>query len=113
MGTALGCCSKNDEDTHNVNMMFLDAAIFNNRDKLRLIVRIQAVFRGYLTRKRVRAILEAEGVNTMSGALMGKLGGASDGPPNYENPDVLVSSEPVKASTPLLGSVHLTFIFRI
>jgi hypothetical protein len=57
MGSTLGCCSKNEEDPNNVNMQFLDAS-YNTHNKMRMIIRIQALFRGYLTRKKVRAILE-------------------------------------------------------
>lgn len=82
MGNTLGCCSKHEEDPNNVNMVFLEAN-YNNKEKMRRIVKIQAIFRGYLTRKRVRLILEQEGINIGSKF---RFGGAA----NYENPDVLV-----------------------
>jgi len=53
-----------------------------------LIVRIQAAFRGFMARKRVRRIRESQGYK---GNIMSNFQMSPNGQYNYDNPDVLVS----------------------
>ena len=52
MGNSLACCGKSDSDPNNINTEF--GGEFKSASKLRQIIKIQAHFRGFLTRKRVR-----------------------------------------------------------
>ena len=52
MGNSLACCGKNEADPNNFKV-----DEFNNlkgSDKIRMIIKIQAFFRGVLARKRVK-----------------------------------------------------------
>lgn len=56
MGNTFACCGKSDVDPNN-----LDTSRFQNYQgpsKLRAIIKVQAVFRGFLARKRVKALKE-------------------------------------------------------
>ena len=50
MGNAMACCGKNESDPNNFKV---DDFSNIKGDKLRMIIRLQAAFRGYLARKRV------------------------------------------------------------
>ena len=65
------------------------ADAFRHPHSIRLIVKIQAVFRGFLERKRVRKLKEA---NIYHGMHMNQGENAF----NYDNPDVIVSSSVTK-----------------
>lgn len=84
MGNGMACCGKQDDDPNNLNTATLGKDK-HSLNKLRMIVKIQAAIRGYLTRKRVRGLKE------------GQFGGKAmmnhfnfSGPTNFENPDVQV-----------------------
>ncbi len=55
MGQALGCCGNNNVDNNDVKTNDFSNTLSQLRapNKLRYIVKIQAIMRGYLTRKRV------------------------------------------------------------
>lgn len=55
MGSAMGCCGKSEEDPNNLNTLNFGRD-YMNADKLRLIIKIQSQFRGFLARKRVKEI---------------------------------------------------------
>lgn len=64
MGTTMGCCGKNDSDPNNIttDLFHKDMA---GHDKLGIIIKIQAVIRGALARKRVRKLKASEGTKSM------------------------------------------------
>ena len=84
MGSAMACCGKQEDDQNNLNTQGFTKDMHSN-DKIRRIVKIQAIFRGYLTRKRVRALRDSGGTKSMMNNFN------YNGPENYENPEVLVS----------------------
>ena len=51
MGNSFACCGKNDQDPNNLDTTKLGN--YHGAAKLRMIVKIQAAFRGFLTRKQV------------------------------------------------------------
>lgn len=55
-----------------------------SKDKIKRIVRIQAAFRGFMARKRVKEIKEMSGTKSMMNHFN------FTGPANYENPEVQV-----------------------
>ncbi len=80
MGNSLACCGKNDTDPNNLDTGKLGQ--YSGPSKLRAIIRIQAIFRGYMDRKRVRALKETYGVKSMMNHF------DFTGPANYDNPEV-------------------------
>jgi hypothetical protein len=97
MGQTLACCGKNDSEvgeikTHNlykdhgVSSKFLQ---LSQKEQIRIIVKIQALFRGYLARKRVHMIKQSLGYRTNQGMMVNyQIDGSV--PLNYDNPDVMV-----------------------
>lgn len=63
MGSSLACCGKSDSDPNNINTEL--GKDFNSGAKLKYIIKIQAVMRGYLGRKRVKLIKDSMGVKSM------------------------------------------------
>jgi hypothetical protein len=60
------------------------------KDKVNLVIQIQKIWRGYITRKKFRQFREDQGFSPGAG-MMGLYGQSPDGPTNYDNPDVIVS----------------------
>jgi hypothetical protein len=81
MGSALACCGKQEEDGSNLNTALLGKE-YHSADKMRRIIRIQACFRGFMARKRVKAIRGDDGVKSMMNHFN------YNGPANFENPEV-------------------------
>ena len=54
MGNSLACCGKSDSDPNNLDTNFNKD--FQHPNKMRYIIKIQAVMRGYLTRKHVQIL---------------------------------------------------------
>jgi hypothetical protein len=80
MGSAIGCCGKQEDDPNNVTTNHNLNKDFHSSDKLRRIVAIQSVFRGFLARKRVKAIKESgSGMKSMMHHFN------FNGPANYDN----------------------------
>lgn len=82
MGAAVACCGNNDPEKCEVKTH--DPAVGHTRemrdsDKIYLIVKIQAIFRGYLTRKRIREVRGSDGMMNRP---------SYDGVANYDNPEV-------------------------
>lgn len=80
MGNSFACCGKSDVDPNN-----LDTTKFQNYQgpsKLRAIIRLQAAFRGFLARRRVKTMKESMGVKSMMNHF------DFTGPANYDNPEV-------------------------
>jgi hypothetical protein len=89
MGQTFACCSNNNVDNNDIktNDFHNSLSKLKSSDKLRLIIKVQAFFRGVLARKRVQRIREN------SGQRFGGAGGmfnnhSPDGVQNYDNPDV-------------------------
>ncbi len=85
MGSAMGCCGKTEEDANNLNTGTLGREHYGI-DKIRRIVKIQAHIRGFLARKRVKVLRATSGGKSMMNHFN------YNGPANYENPDVQVST---------------------
>ena len=83
MGNSLACCGKNESDPNNLDTTKLGN--YQGATKLRSIIRIQSIFRGYMARKRVKALKETYGVKSMMNHF------DFTGPANYDNPEVQVS----------------------
>lgn len=85
----MACCSKQDIDSNDIKTSDFNSKWqdMKHADKMALIVRIQSVFRGFLARKRVKRILDAQGFHPG----MGHYQPSPDGVINYDNPDVLVA----------------------
>lgn len=64
MGNSFACCGKQDSDANNINTSDPKNTALSGK-KLRLIVKIQAAFRGYLGRKRVALLRESSGTKQM------------------------------------------------
>lgn len=90
MGQAMACCSKQDIDSNDIKTNDFNTKWQNMKhsDKVALIIRIQAAFRGFKARMRVKRLLDAQGFHPG----MGHYQGSPDGATNYENPDVMVLS---------------------
>lgn len=80
MGNSLACCGKNEADPNNLDTGKLNQ--YNGPAKLRSIIRIQSIFRGFMARKRVKALKETSGVKSMMNHF------DFTGPANYDNPEV-------------------------
>ena len=82
----MACCGKNDADPNNINTDQFGKGhdYLHQADKIKTIIRIQAAFRGYMARKRVRSLRFSGGGRTMMHAAN------YNGVANYENPEVLV-----------------------
>ena len=87
MGEAMSCCGKDEEDTNDFKTDLPFAKDLGSPDKIRMIVKIQSLFRGFKARQRVRRIRSSGGQQSM----MDKLGGSPGGPANYDNQEVMVS----------------------
>jgi len=86
MGQAIACCGNNDQDKSEVNTH--DPAFYGHTqgeikgsDKIALIVKIQSVFRGYLTRKYVQELRASNAPGFMNRP-------SYVGDPNWDNEDV-------------------------
>lgn len=79
----MACCGTKENENEVLTPPYLTGAM--SADKLRRIVKIQAAFRGYMTRKRVKAIRDNEGVKSMMNHFN------FQGPANYDNPEVQVT----------------------
>jgi hypothetical protein len=97
MGQTLACCGKSEAEVgeiktnkfykdHGVSSKFLQ---LSQREQIRIVVRIQALFRGYLARKRVQQIKQSMGYRTNQGMMVNYPVDANI-PLNYDNPDVMV-----------------------
>ena len=64
MGNSLACCGSNDNDPNNMNTDNLVKDL-HSADKIRMIIRIQAAFRGYMDRKRVGSLRVTGGHKSM------------------------------------------------
>jgi hypothetical protein len=84
MGNAMTCCGKSDSDANNINTGTLQG--LSSAERIRVIVKIQSIFRGFLARKRVKAIRESGGIRSMMNH------NNYQGAPNYDNPEVQVKS---------------------
>jgi hypothetical protein len=80
MGSTLACCGKSDSDPNNINTDLIKD--FNSSAKLKSIIRIQTLFRGFLARRRVRQLKESMGVRSMMHNTN------FTGPANFDNPAV-------------------------
>ncbi len=80
MGNSFACCGKNDADPNNVDTNKLSDT--KGGIKIRAIVKVQALIRGYLTRKKVKAIQQSMQIHPMMH------NSDYNGPANYDNPDV-------------------------
>ena len=60
-------------------------------ERVAIIIRIQAAFRGYMARKRIQQLRGSMGYRAhgMAGMMMHNADGSM--PANYDNPDVIVS----------------------
>ena len=81
MGSTMACCGKQDEDPNNIVTGGFTKWHYTG-DKIYNIIKIQAIFRGYLARKRVKALKSSEGIKSMMNNFN------YNGPANYENPEV-------------------------
>jgi hypothetical protein len=84
MGNSLACCGSNEEDPNNMTTGNLGRDL-HSPDKIRMIIKIQATFRGYLDRKRVGSLRVTGGHKSMMHSNH-----AYQGVANYENDDVIV-----------------------
>ena len=64
MGNSLACCGSNEQDPNNMdtNNFVKD---LHSADKIRMIIRIQSAFRGYMARKRVGSLRVTGGQRSM------------------------------------------------
>ena len=83
MGQTMTCCGNSNVDNNDIktNDFHNKYSNLKNADKVNMIIKIQAVFRGYLTRKRIQ---EIQGTRGFSG-----MGGYDGGMQNYENEGVM------------------------
>ena len=80
MGNSFACCGKNDQDSNNLDTAKLGN--YHGAAKLRMIVKIQAAFRGFLTRKHVQRLRAGQEAKSMMNHF------DFSGPANYDNQDV-------------------------
>lgn len=78
MGNSLACCGKSGGDPNDISLD--DLSRFKG-DKIKCIIKIQSLYRGYSARKRVQQLRYGL---TGGGIMPGQL----QGPPNYDNPEV-------------------------
>lgn len=85
----MACCGKSEIDSNDVktNDFTKYYQKLKHTDKVALIVRIQAFFRGYKARKRIAKLRNARGDGFNHGMPNVQL--SPDGVQNYDNPDVL------------------------
>ena len=84
MGNSLACCGSSEADKNNMDTDHFTKDL-HSADKIRMIIKIQATFRGFLDRKRVGTLRVIGGHKSMMHSNH-----AYQGVANYENPDVLV-----------------------
>lgn len=86
----MACCGKSEIDSNDIktNDFTKHLQKLHGSDKISLIIRIQANFRGFLARKRVQRMRETMGYNNPG--MAGRFHMSPDGQANYENPDVIV-----------------------
>jgi hypothetical protein len=91
MGQSFACCSNNNVDNNDIKTNDFNNQLsrLKNSDKIYLIIKIQAAFRGYLTRKKVQRIRDQAGYRYGGGGMFNNH--SPDGVQNYDNPDVLVT----------------------
>ncbi len=91
MGQSFACCSNNNVDNNDIktNDFHNSLSKLKSADKIALIVKLQAAFRGYMARKRVQRIRENTGYRYGGGGMFNNH--SPDGVQNYDNPDVIVS----------------------
>ena len=85
------CCSGQTADIHG-DIKSLDQDNLNRRitmDQIALIIKVQAAFRGYITRKKIRVAQVNMGMHHQYDPYEGMAGGEND---DYDNPKVLVST---------------------
>ena len=116
MGQTLACCGKSDTEVgevktnnfykdHGVSSRFLQLSL---REQIRIVIKIQALFRGYLARKRVQQIKQSMGYRTNQGMMVNYPVDANI-PLNYDNPDVMV----IKFISHILGNQRAAWRFRL
>jgi hypothetical protein len=84
----MACCGKSEIDSNDVktNDFTKHYQKLKHSDKVALIIKIQAFFRGFRARKRIQKIREQTGFH----AGMGQFNMHHEGASNYDNPDVIV-----------------------
>ncbi|TNV83491.1 hypothetical protein FGO68_gene3019 [Halteria grandinella] len=91
MGQTLACCGKSEVDSNDIKTQGIVDILdqLKSTKSIRRIIKIQSVFRGYLTRKHVRQLRESLDYEFMRNKD-GMLGPNGEPLPfNYENPDVI------------------------
>lgn len=65
MGNALGCCGSNGPEAGELKSGTIFNRDLQSPDKIRLIIKIQAAFRGYMDRRRVGSLRITAGHKSM------------------------------------------------
>ena len=105
MGQAMACCSNNNVDNNDIKTSDFNNAYnrLKQSDKIFLVIKIQAAFRGFLGRKRVQRIREKTGYARAGAGGMFNNHASPDGVNNYDNQDVIVSDQ----CTPSQSIMHI------
>ncbi len=89
MGQSMTCCGGDKDDPNDFKTDFGMNKDMNHPDKIKVIVRIQALYRGFKARMRVAEIKATRGPS-----IMGKFAVSPDGKANYDNQEVMVRPPP-------------------